>query len=198
MQPAASPAYAALAEVVRSRRTHKAFTGAPVARAQLESALELARWAPTHRMTEPWRYYVLEQPAIARLGDFLRGQPAIAAVPDPQKGAAKLAKLLERLPTAGALVLATWVRAADPAIDLEEHAAASAAAEHVLLGLTALGLGGYWSTTAALVHPETLRWCGVDTTREAPLGCLWVGHPAAEPPTPPRKPLGERVRWLER
>jgi nitroreductase len=192
-------AFATLASVIHGRRTHKAFTGAAVPRARLEQALELARWAPTHRLNEPWRFHVLEQPAIARLAAFLRVDPAFApSEPPNEKATAKLSKLLERLPTAGALIQATWTRATDPRIDLEEHSAAAAAVEHLLLGLAALGLGGYWSTSAPLVHPATLRWCGVDLEREASLGCIWVGVPAAAPPTPPRRPLEERVRWLDR
>jgi nitroreductase len=193
-------AFASLSRVIHGRRTHKAYTGAAVPRQLLEQALELARWAPTHRMTEPWRFYVLEQPAIARLAAFLRLDPAFAPSTEKpnEKATAKLAKLLERLPNAGALIQATWVRAGEPAIDLEEHAAAAAAVENLLLGLSALGLGGYWSTSAPLVHPATLRWCGVDLEREASLGCVWVGVPAAQPPTPPRSPLEERVRWLDR
>src|SRR3954462_3267518 len=112
-----------VADCIRTRRTVKSFTGEAVPRARLEHWLELACWAPTHRLTQPWRFAVLAQPAIARLGAFLQAEPAIAAVPDPAKGAAKLAKLLERLPTLGALVQVTWIRAADPGIDLEEHAA---------------------------------------------------------------------------
>ncbi len=183
-------------EAIRSRRTHKAFTGQAVPRPMLESLLELARWAPTHRLSEPWRFCVLEQPAIAKLMDFVRAQPDIAVTPDPAKGAAKLAKLLGRLPQAGALVFATWIRAADARIDLEDHASAAAAVQNVLLGCTAHGLASFWSTTAALAHPATQQWCGIDSRTEGFLGCIWIGYPVATPPAPPRKPLTERVRWL--
>jgi nitroreductase len=189
-------AAASIDAVIRDRRTVKAFTGAPVPRALLMDLLELARWAPNHRLSEPWRFTVLEAAHIPRLVAFLRGEPAIAAVPDPAKGAAKLAKLVERLPEAGALIVATWVRAADPAIDLEDHAAASAAVQTLLLAAQSRGIASYWSTTAALMHPRTLAWCGVDGAREGCLGWLWLGTAAETPPVPPRRPLAERVRFL--
>ena len=180
---------------IRTRRTTKDFTGAPVSREVLTTLLEAAAWAPTHRMTQPWRFYVLDQLAIARLETFLVATPAIAAVPDPQKGAAKLAKLRERLPTIGAMIQVTWVRAADPAIDLEDHAAASAAVENLLLAATALGLGSFWSTNPALSHPETYRWCGADPTKEGALASIWLGPAAATPTAPTRRPLADVVTW---
>jgi nitroreductase len=182
--------------VIRSRRTRKAFSGAPVDRAAVERLLDGARWAPNHRLTEPWRFYALDQAATARLIAFLRASPAITSVPDAAKAEAKLAKLIGRLPKAGALILVTWVRAADAAIDLEDHAAAAAAVQNLLLAATAMGLASFWSTSAALVHPLTLRWCGADPAREGVVGCVWLGHPVDDPTPPPRTPLDERLRWV--
>ncbi len=181
---------------IRSRRTVKAFTGAAIDRATLTQLLDLARWAPTHRLTQPWRFAVLDRPAIARLGTFLLATPAIAAVPDAAKGAAKLAKLLERLPTLGAMIQATWVRDADPERDHEEHAAAAAAVQNLLLGATALGLGSFWSTNPALGHAEVLHWTGADPAREGFIGSLWLGIAADVPPAPPRHDLATIVRWI--
>ncbi len=191
-----SAALDSLTATVHGRRTIKAFTGAPIATDVLTQCLDLARWAPNHRLHQPWRFAVLDQPAIARLATFLRSRDDIAAVPDAVKGPAKLAKLLGLLPSLGAMIQVTWVRHADPAIDWEDHAAAAAAVEHILLGVHAAGLGGFWSSNPALAHPETLRWCGCDVPNEAFLGALWLGHPQHIPEAPPRRPLSEVTRWL--
>lgn len=185
-------------DVVRAlqdRRSIKAFTGAPVSRAVLLDLLTAATWAPTHRLTQPWRFAVLDQAAIRRLMDFLQATPAIAAVPDPAKGAAKLAKLLGRLPGLGALVLVTWVRDADPEVDLEEHAAASAAVQNLLLAATGQGLGSFWSTNPTLGHPEVLAWAGAQPATEGFLGAIFVGTAAEIPVAPPRRPLTDVVRF---
>jgi nitroreductase len=39
--------------------TPRARAGAPLERWQLEAILDAARWAPTHKKTEPWRFVVL-------------------------------------------------------------------------------------------------------------------------------------------
>lgn len=196
-EPATPATLAQLGALIRARRTVKAFTGAPVAREQLQAILDLARWAPNHHLREPWRFYVLERRSLAGLAAFLRLDPAFAAQRADARAGAKLTQLAERLTTAGALLQVTWMRAEDPADDREDHAATCAAIEHVLLGIAAAGLAGYWSTTAALVGPATLRWCGADPDREGAAGCLWVGHPVHQPPPPPRRPLNERVVWLD-
>ena len=69
---------------IRTRRTHKAFGPEPLAREQIEELLELARWAPNHHLTAPWRFRVVGPRALARLKE--------AAGPE---GAAKL----DRAPT---------------------------------------------------------------------------------------------------
>lgn len=184
------------ADCIRTRRTVKDFTGEVVPHAALEKWLELACCAPTHRLSQPWRFAVLNQPAIARLGAFLCSEPTIAAVPNAEKGAAKLAKLMERLPTLGALIQVTWVRASDTAIDLEDHAAASAAVQNLLLAAHADGWAGFWSTNPALGHAETLRWCGFDPATQGFIGSIWLGRSKHTPTAPPRVPLTERVRWL--
>jgi nitroreductase len=181
---------------IRTRRSIKAFTGQAVPRSVIEALLTDATWAPTHRMTQPWRFAVFDQAALGRLAEFLRASPHIAAVPDAVKGPAKLAKLLERLPGLGAMVLVTWVRDADPVLDLEEHAAASAAVQNLLLAATAAGLGSFWSTNHTLGHPEVLAFAGADPVREGFLGALWLGHAAETPAAPPRRPLADVARFL--
>ena len=180
---------------IRSRRSVKSFDGTPIPRATLDQLCELVSWAPTHRMTQPWRCAVLDQPAIARLSRYMQETAEISAVPDPTKGAAKMAKLVEKLPTLGALILVTWVRAPDSLINLEEHAAASAAVQNLLLGATALGLGSFWSSNPALSHPLTLTWCGCDPTREGFLGAIWLGTSFDIPPAPTRLPLTSFVKY---
>ena len=181
---------------IRSRRSSKQFSGVALPRTEVDALLELASWAPTHRMTQPWRFTCLDQAALGRLATWLPQQADIVAFPDPAKGAAKLAKLTSMLSGLGAMVVVTWVRATDPVVDLEDHAAASAAVQNLLLAATARGLGSFWSTNQALAHHRTLAHlgCGPD---EACLGAIWLGTAAAPAPTPARLPLADRRRWCD-
>ena len=52
---------------IRTRRTHKAFAPEPLPREEIDELLELARWAPNHHLTAPWRFRVVGPPALERL-----------------------------------------------------------------------------------------------------------------------------------
>ena len=54
-------------EAIRGRRTRKVYEREPVDRATVEGLLELARWAPNHHLTEPWRFRVLGPETLERL-----------------------------------------------------------------------------------------------------------------------------------
>src|SRR5512145_3120321 len=115
-------------EAIRGRRTHKAYGRDPVDREQLEELLELARWAPNHNLTNPWRFRVVGPEALGRLKE--------AAGPES-------ASKLDRAPT---LVVCSCALTGEPVQDEEDLHAAAVAAYIVLLAAHARGLAGYWRT----------------------------------------------------
>jgi nitroreductase len=166
-----------LEEAIRTRRTHKAYGPAPVSRATLEELFELARWAPNHNLTNPWRFRVLGSEALARLKQ--------AAGPD---AAAKL----DRAPT---LVVASQVRSDDPVQDEEDLCATAAAITYVLLGAHARGLAGYWRTPSVLRSPEGRAAVGVPDG-ERPLALIHLGRARQDKEPPERLPTGDYVTFL--
>ncbi len=128
-----------LPELIRSRRTHKAYAPGPVDRATLDELFELARWAPNHNLTNPWRFRVLGPAALAQL---------------KQAAGPEAAGKLERAPT---LVAASVAQSGDPLADAEDRDAAACACYIVLLAAHARGLGGYWRTPGVLRTPAGTR-----------------------------------------
>jgi nitroreductase len=166
-----------LAELIRSRRTIKAYAPAPVDRATLDELFELARWAPNHNLTNPWRFRVLGPEALGRLKH--------AAGPE---AAAKL----DRAPT---LVAASVVQTGDAVADAEDRDAAACACYIVLLAAHDRGLGGYWRTPGVLRTSEGLAACGIPD-REAMLGLLHLGEARGGKPAPEREPVETFVSHL--
>ncbi len=169
-----------LEDAIRTRRTHKAYAPEPVDRATLDELFELARWAPNHKLTNPWRFRVLGPNALERLK---------AATGDPV-AAAKL----DRAPTLVA-VSATQDND-DPSLDDEDVCATAAAVYAVLLAAHGRGLAGYWRTPAILTTPEGRAAAGV-ADGERVLGLLHLGHPRQEPRTPERAPVQDIVDYLD-
>jgi len=166
-------------EAIRTRRTHKAYGAEPVDRATLTELLELARWAPNHHVTEPWRFRVLGPQALQRLKQ--------AAGPE---AAAKL----DRAPT---LIVASALRNRDdPITDEEDFAAAVIASYLILLGAHARGLAGYWRTPAVLRTPEGRAALGVGEG-ERVLGLLHLGPPRQEQRAPDRAPVEDYATFLD-
>ena len=170
-----------LEEAIRGRRTHKVYGPEPVDRATLDELLELARWAPNHHLTNPWRFRVVGPEALRRLKE--------AAGPE---AAAKL----DRAPT---LVAASVIgsNGVDPVADDEDFAAGAAAVFIVLLGAHARGLAGYWRTPGVLRTPAGRAACSIaDGERVLGLIHLGVGRGPGKAP-PERAPLEEVRSFLD-
>lgn len=154
-------------EAIRSRRTIKAYAAEPVAADVLESLFELARWAPNHHLTEPWRFRVLGAQALARL--------RAAAGPEA-------AGKLERAPT---LIVSTALLSGDPVQDEEDLHATACATYIVLLGAHARGLGGYWRTPEVLRTAGGRAACGIGDD-ERFVGLIHLGEARQGKEPPPR------------
>ena len=166
-----------VADVAAARRTHKAFGSEPVARETLVELFELAKLAPNHHLTQPWRFRVLGPDALARLKECA--------------GAAEAAKL-DRAPT---LVVASAALSGDLIQDEEDVCATAAAVMLVLLGATERGLASYWRTPGILRTDRGRSAVGVPHG-ERVLGLLHFGPPEREPAPREREPVESYLEFL--
>ena len=164
-------------DVIRSRRTHKSFGPDPVPRDVLIELLELARWAPNHHRTCPWRFRVLGPESLARLKEAA--------------GPAEAPKL-DRAPT---LVLASAALSGDLIQDEEDICATACAVYAVLLGAHARGLASYWRTPRAVRTRAGREALGVPEG-ERVLGLVHLGLPRSAPPVPERTPVETYLGYL--
>jgi nitroreductase len=157
---------------IRTRRTHKAYGPEPVDRETLDELFELARWAPNHHLTNPWRFRVLGPASLQRLKDVAGAE-----------GATKLG----RAPT---LVLVSAVG------DEEDRDATAAAAYIVLLAAHARGLASYWRTPEVVQTTEGRAALGIPDEEQI-LGLIHLGPPRQEQRVPERAPTSAVVAYLE-
>ncbi|MEA2386424.1 MAG: hypothetical protein QOJ22_598 [Thermoleophilaceae bacterium] len=163
-------------DAIRTRRTHKAYGAEPVDRETLDELFELARWAPNHHLTGPWRFRVLGPEALGRL----------------KQCAGEAAGKLARAPT---LVVASVVQAGDPEQDEEDLCSAACAVYIVLLGAHARGLAAYWRTPGVLRTAAGCAAVGLGGD-ERFLGLIHLGPRRQEPPPPARPDPREFVTYL--
>ncbi len=162
---------------IRTRRTHKAFGSEPLTREEIEELLELARWAPNHHLTAPWRFRVVGPEALQRLKQ--------AAGPE---GAAKL----DRAPT---MVVVSCALGGEPVQDEEDLHATAVASYIVLLAAHARGLAGYWRTPAVL-RSEAGRRAVALPDGERFVGLLHLGRGRQGREAPSRPPVEQTTVFL--
>ena len=167
-----------LADLAAARRTHKRFGPDPVPRETLLALLDVARLAPNHHLTQPWRFRVLGPEALARLKEAA--------------GTTEAAKL-DRAPT---LVVASAALTGDLVQDEEDVCASSAAVMLVLLAATERGLASYWRTPGVLRTARGREALGIPRG-ERVLGLLHLGSPEREPAPRERAPVDSYVSFLD-
>ncbi len=168
-----------LEQAIRTRRTHKAYAPEPLSRETLDELFELARWAPNHKLTNPWRFRVVGPQALE----------ALKQAADDPVAAAKL----DRAPT---LVAVSATQTGDPVMDEEDVLAAATAAYIVLLAAHGRGLAGYWRTPGVLRSAAGRAALAVPDDEHV-FGLLHLGHPRQEPRVPERAAVGDVVDYLD-
>ncbi len=166
------------ASVLRGRRSIDLFAPDAVGVDKLLAAIELARWAPNHRLTEPWRFYVSGRATMRAVVD-LAVELEIAAKGE-RAGPVRRARL-EAVP--GMFVL-TSARSDDALLERENYAACCCAAQNLMLYLWRQGIGVKWTTGGITRHQRFYDLLGIDAGKESLVGLLLVrgaeGHPYAE------------------
>jgi nitroreductase len=166
-----------LAQLAAIRRTHKAFGSEAVSPETLVELFDVARFAPNHHLTQPWRFRVL-------------GPETLAAVKE-SAGPGEAAKL-DRAPT---LVVATAVLSGDLLQDEEDVCATAAAITLVLLAATERGLASYWRTPAFFRSARGREAAGIPAG-ERFLGLLHFGAPERDPAAREREPVERYLEFL--
>lgn len=175
-----------LAALLRGRRSIDLFEPKPVSTAPLLDAIEVARWAPNHRLTEPWRFYLIGSATRAEIIDL--AAELDSAAKGERAGEARRARLAA-IP--GFFVL-TSRRSDDPLLEREDYAACCCAVQNSMLYLWQRGIGVKWTTGGVTRHPRFYEIIGIDATKEVVVGFFWYGVPKVVP-TQRRKPVAEIV-----
>ena len=164
---------------IRTRRTHKAYRPEQVDREVLDELFELARWAPNHHLTNPWRFRVIGPRALEALKNAAGPEAAVK---------------LDRAPTL--VVCSCLVRGEDPVEDEEDLEATAVAAYIILLAAHGRGLAGYWRTPGVLRTDAGRAAVGLGADEHF-VGLIHLGRPIQEKPAPEREPAAAVATYLD-
>lgn len=169
----------------------------PVQRDMLLEILEDANWAPTHGLTEPWRFHIYTGDARQTLAaEMQRLYREITPAAEYRED--KYQKLGVNPLLAPVLIL-VWMHRDDGGKipEIEELAATSCAIQNILLGATTHGLASFWSSPPLIYTPAFNQWLGIREQDRA-LGLVYLGWPKpnAPKPTSTRKPVAEKITFV--
>ena len=181
-------------DLLTSRRSIREFTAREPSRAEVEILLDHAVTVPNHRLTQPWRFYVLGPEARRAFGLVLGGRKArkledpVAAEQLRQKVAAEHAAL-------PLMIAVAVVKSDNPEICEEDYAAGMMAVQNISLAAVALGLGTHIKTGAVMDDPGARSAIGV-AEGERVIAMLNVGEPATIPAAKARRAASEVTTWV--
>ena len=190
--PHPNPAALAFLETRRSRPA-KTLAGPFPDREEVRRLLTVAARAPDHGKLEPWRFLVLEAPALARLAGTLPAKGAELGI-EPEK----IEKAQAELAGSGlAVVVVANPKASDKIPAIEQTLSAGAVCMNLLSAALAAGWGANWLSGWASHDPD---W------RERNLGLMpheWIagfvhlGTETSPPPDRPRPDVDALTEWIE-
>ena len=181
-------------DAIRSRRSIKQFTGRPIAREEVERLIDAAVHAPNHRMTQPWRFYVLGAEGRRAYGAALGARKA-KKVEDPEAARAVQEKVAAAEAALPAEIVVSMVLDANPEIREEDYAAAMMAVQNLMLAAHAMGLGTHLKTGAVMDDPRARAAVGVPEG-ERIVALVQLGEAAAVPEAKVRRAGAEVTTWL--
>ncbi|MFC1464213.1 MAG: nitroreductase [Candidatus Brachytrichaceae bacterium NZ_4S206] len=186
-----------LLNLIRERRSYtlKELSSAPVNLDDVKLMLEAARWAPTHGMTEPWRFCVFAGESRAALGE--RFAEAYRLLTPPEKYDPKAEQAQRERPFAAPVWISLGMLRTghDKMPEWEDLASVAIAAQHIHLVAHSLGYACKWTSGDIVRHESLFDLVGLRPPSKL-LGFLFVGRPAdGVVPRASRSPIEDKVIW---
>jgi nitroreductase len=182
-------------EAIAARRSIKRYSDRPVTREEVETVLAAAALAPNHRLTQPWRFYVLGPEARSAYGLVLGNRKA-KKIEDPTAAQAMRDAVAGEHRALPAMLAIAMVENENPEIREEDYAAVMMAIENMALAAVELGLGTHIKTGAVMADPAARAAAGV-RDGERIVAIVSLGTPAEVPVAKPRTAAADLTTWLD-
>lgn len=180
---------------IRNRRSIREFTERPISREEIDALLDAAIQAPNHRMTQPWRFYVLGPEAKRGFGLALGNRKA-KRVEDPEAAEAVRQKVADQHAALPAMIVVAVVEEQNPEIAEEDYASAMMAVQNLSLAAVEMGLGTHIKSGAVMQDPAARSAMGI-REGERIVAMVNVGEPADIPSPKDRTPATELTTWVD-
>src|SRR5690349_23470478 len=184
-----------VSDAIAQRRSIKRFGDRAVTREQIEALLDAAVLAPNHKLTQPWRFYVLG-PAARRQYGLALGERKARKLSDPAASDAMREKTAAEYEAFPALIAVAMALNESLEVREEDYAACMQAIANMMLTAVDRGLGTHMRTGAVLEDPAARAAVGV-RDGERIVAIVSVGVPAEMPAPKSRQAAAAVTQWIE-
>lgn len=185
-----------VSDLIKNRRSiyPKNFTGERVSDEIIAEMLENANWAPTHKMTEPWRFSVFCDEGIETFATYQAERYLKTAGKSLDK---EKVKKLKSKPLMCSHIISIGMKRDKSVPKMEEIAAVAAAVQNMHLTATAHGIGCYWSTGGVTYDKKAKSFFDL-AEKDLLMGFLYIGMPKqGKWPKGKRRSIDKKVRWVK-
>ena len=151
------------------RRTVEEFDLTPVGNDVLRRAVQCALAAPNRSCSEPWRFIQIGPKTVAKFAEL---NQKISQTMETEDGASSV---LDWTKVPGWCVVTTK-QSDDPATEQEDFKSVCCSIQNFMLSMWSEGVGTKWTSGPVQKTQEFADICGVDTTKERVVGCIWYGY----------------------
>jgi nitroreductase len=181
-------------DAIQTRRSIRRFTDRPVTREEIAAVLDAAVLAPNHRLTNPWRFYVLGPEAREAYGRAL-GERKARKIADPEKARETRDAVAAEHRALPAMIAVAVVHSDDAETRDEDFAAAMMGVQNIALAAVELGLGTHIKTGAVMGDPAARAAVGLPDDQRI-VAVVNHGEPAEAPPAKGRRAAPELTTWV--
>ena len=162
----------------------------------IDEILENANWAPTHKLSEPWRFTVYSGEGLKKLGDFMSGLYKEVTIEKGSFDEGNFTKLKHK-PLLASHVIAIGMKRDEKERlpEIEEVEAVACAVQNMYLTATAYGVGCYWGSGGITYFEKAKSFFGMGS-KDKLLGFMYLGIPKSKWPKSKRKPIQNKVTWV--
>lgn len=187
-----------ITRVIRSRRSiyPENYNNREIPRECIETIVTNATWAPTHGMTQPWRFKVFRKKSKEDLCRYME-IAYMESTPTGKQNPDKLVKMKNRIARSSAVIVICMHRQADTRVpEHEDLAAVACAVQNMHLTCTAMGIGAFWSTGSPVTTPAFHQNLKLSTNQRC-VGLFYMGFTDMDWPEGHRAPVSEICEWKE-
>lgn len=180
--------------IIRTRRSifPPSYIQKEIPREIIDNILENANYAPTHKLTEPWRFYVFTGQGLNKLAGFFTERYRTTTPPEAFSQA-RYDAAGDKVLRSDCVIVINMETHAEKIPEWEETAAVACAVQNMWLTATAYGIGSYWSSPGVLT--ELAAFLGLPDNQKT-LGLFFMGYHDAPVVPARRTPIENKITWI--